>query len=102
MAVGLLAPQPPGTSLEPGTDIRPRCPRCLCRNPSSGRFCGECGAPLSQWCERKHVSVLLVDVSGFTAMSDRLDPEQVRGILEPAFEVIEDVVHHHDGTVNQF
>src|SRR5438093_7301929 len=98
MAVGLLAPQRPGTSFDPGTDIRSRCPRCSYQNPSSGRFCGECGAPLRARCERRQVSVLLVDVSGFTAMSERLDPEAVRAIMDPAFEVIEDAVHTHDGT----
>jgi len=102
MAVGLLAPQRPGTSFDPGTDIRSRCPRCSYQNPSSGRFCGECVAPLRARCERRQVSVLLVDVSGFTAMSERLDPEAVRAIMDPAFEVIEDAVHTHDGTVNQF
>src|SRR6266403_3122068 len=102
MAVGLLAPQRPGTSFDPGTDVRSRCPRCSYQNPSTGRFCGECGASLRARCERRQVSVLLVDVSGFTAMSERLDPEAGRAIMDPAFEVIEDAVHTHDGTVNQF
>jgi len=102
MAMGLLAPQRPGTSFDPSTDTRSRCPRCSYQNPSSGRFCGECGASLRARCERRQVSVLLVDVSGFTAMSERLDPEEVRAIMDPAFEVIEDAVHTHDGTINQF
>ena len=88
MAVGLLAPQRPGTSFDPSTDIRSRCPRCSYQNPSSGRFCGECGASLRARCERRQVSVLLVDVSGFTAMSERLDPEEVRAIMEDRKSVV--------------
>ena len=46
--------------------------------------------------------MLFVDVCGFTAMSERLDPETVREIMESTFELIEDCVHRHGGTVNQF
>jgi len=102
MAMGLLAASSTDTSIRPATDIGLRCPRCASQNPVGGRFCGECGRPLRPRCERRQVSVLLVDVSGFTAMSERLDPEEVRGIMDPAFEVIEDTVHRHDGTINQF
>src|SRR5262249_37322628 len=42
------------------------------------------------------------DVSGFTAMSEKLDPEDVHGIMDRAFEVILDAVHRYEGTVNQF
>ncbi len=102
MAMGLLARQPPGTSIAPGTEIESRCPRCAYPNTLSGKFCAECGAPLRPRCERQQVSVLLMDVSGFTAMFERLDPEEIRCILDPAFEVIEDTVHRYDGVINQF
>jgi class 3 adenylate cyclase/tetratricopeptide (TPR) repeat protein len=52
--------------------------------------------------ERKIVTVMFCDVSGFTAMSEKLDPEDVHGIMDRAFEVILDAVHRHEGTVNQF
>ena len=52
--------------------------------------------------ERKTVTVLFADVSGFTAMSERLDPEEVHAIMDRAFEVILDAVHLYEGTVNQF
>jgi class 3 adenylate cyclase/tetratricopeptide (TPR) repeat protein len=42
------------------------------------------------------------DVSGFTAMSSRLDPEEVHAIMDRAFEVILEAVHRYEGTVNQF
>src|SRR5262245_56983023 len=42
------------------------------------------------------------DVSGFTAMSEKLDPEDVHAIMDRAFEVILEAVHRYEGTVNQF
>jgi class 3 adenylate cyclase/tetratricopeptide (TPR) repeat protein len=52
--------------------------------------------------ERKQVTVLFVDVSGFTALSERLDPEEVHGLMNRAFELMLAEVHRYEGTVNQF
>src|SRR5207249_4480574 len=52
--------------------------------------------------ERKIVTVMFSDVSGFAAMSERLDPEDVHAIMDRAFEVILGAVHRYEGTVNQF
>jgi len=52
--------------------------------------------------ERKRVTVMFSDVSGFTAMSERLDPEEVHAIMDRAFEVILREVHRYEGTINQF
>src|SRR3989454_9376296 len=52
--------------------------------------------------ERKGVTVMFSDVSGFTAMSERLDPEEVHAITDRAFEVILNAVHRYEGTINQF
>jgi class 3 adenylate cyclase/pimeloyl-ACP methyl ester carboxylesterase len=52
--------------------------------------------------ERKLVTVLFVDVSGFTAMSERLDPEDVHALMDRAFELMLAEVHRYEGTVNQF
>ncbi len=52
--------------------------------------------------ERKQVTVLFVDVSGFTSISERLDPEDVHGLMTRAFELMLAEVHRYEGTVNQF
>ncbi len=52
--------------------------------------------------ERKQVTVLFVDVSGFTRLSEQLDPEDVHRIMTRAFELMLAEVHRHEGTVNQF
>jgi len=52
--------------------------------------------------ERKQVTVLFADVSGFTGLSERLDPEDIHGLMAQAFEVMLGEVHRYEGTVNQF
>ena len=52
--------------------------------------------------ERKQVTVLFVDVSGFTSLSERLDPEDVHRLMTRAFELMLGEVHRYEGTVNQF
>ena len=78
------------------------CSRCGRDNPEGMKFCGECGAPLGAKCTRKQMTVLFADVCGFTSISERLDPEDVREMMDRAFEVILDAVHRYDGAINQF
>jgi class 3 adenylate cyclase/tetratricopeptide (TPR) repeat protein len=52
--------------------------------------------------ERKQVTVLFADVSGFTSMSEGLDPEDVHRLINRAFEVMLAEIHRYEGTVNQF
>jgi class 3 adenylate cyclase/tetratricopeptide (TPR) repeat protein len=52
--------------------------------------------------ERKQVTVLFVDASGFTALSERLDPEIIHGLMTRAFELMLAEIHRYEGTVNQF
>lgn len=52
--------------------------------------------------ERKQVSVLFADISGFTSLSERLDPEDVHAFMTRAFELMLAEVHRYEGTVNQF
>jgi class 3 adenylate cyclase/tetratricopeptide (TPR) repeat protein len=52
--------------------------------------------------ERKQVTVLFVDVAGFTSLSEQLDPEDVHSIMTRAFELMRAEVHRVEGTVNQF
>jgi class 3 adenylate cyclase len=61
------------------------CPSCAQENPPNARFCNACGSVLEGQAprldeERKIVTVLFVDLVGFTAQAERLDPEEVRAI----------------------
>ncbi len=48
--------------------------------------------------ERKLVTVLFVDISGFTALSEKLDPEEVRALINTCFESLVPIVQKYGGT----
>src|SRR5215831_10330227 len=52
--------------------------------------------------ERRQVTVLFADLAGFTALAERLDPEEVHRIVEHCFELITAEVHRFEGTINQY
>src|SRR5437016_3916388 len=51
--------------------------------------------------ERKQVTVLFADLKGSTELIADLDPEEARGLLDPALHAMMDAVHRYEGTVNQ-
>ena len=52
--------------------------------------------------ERKLVTVLFADVANYTAMSEKLDPEEVHQIMDGCFRILMDEIHKYEGTINQF
>jgi len=108
------------------------CASCGTPLPAAAKFCPECAHPVGASAdgpareaspgaytprhlaekiltsaatlagERKQVTVLFVDVSGFTALSERLDPEEVHRLMSRAFDLMLGEVHRYEGTVNQF
>jgi class 3 adenylate cyclase/tetratricopeptide (TPR) repeat protein len=113
-----------------GAALATPCPTCGASLPPEAKFCGACGAPRAQppaerftaphaytpahlaerilrersalAGERKQVTVLFADVSGFTSISERLDPEDVHALINRAFELMLAEIHRYEGTVNQF
>ncbi|MDX2499912.1 MAG: adenylate/guanylate cyclase domain-containing protein [Deltaproteobacteria bacterium] len=51
--------------------------------------------------EKRSVTIMMTDLRGFTALSERLDPEQVVQILNAYFEVMVEVVLKFQGTINE-
>jgi len=51
--------------------------------------------------ERRKVTIMITDLRGFTALSERLKPEQVVQMLNSYFEVMVDVVLQYNGTINE-
>jgi class 3 adenylate cyclase len=90
-----------------GDGVRaPRCPSCGEENTARTRFCGSCGARLdggeARAEERRLVSVLFVDLVGFTARSDHADPEDVRDALRVYHADAKVRVERHGGTLEKF
>ncbi len=82
------------------------CPACGASVPDDFRFCGRCGAvleaPGSGHGIRKTVTVLFTDVTGSTALGERLDPETLRRLMSAYFDAVRAVLEHHGGTVEKF
>ena len=82
------------------------CPRCGAENPDGAKFCNACGAALVEpgrtGEERRIVSVLFVDLVGFTSRAEKLDPEDVRAILTPYYERVRAELESFGGTVEKF
>ena len=51
--------------------------------------------------EKRKVTIMMTDLRGFTALSERLKPEQVVQLLNSYFEVMVDVVLQYTGTINE-
>ena len=84
----------------------PTCRACGQENPEIARFCLACGAPLAEEApqreERRIVSVVFVDLVGFTSRSEKLDPEDVRAILTPYHGTVRDELESFGGLVEKF
>jgi hypothetical protein len=52
--------------------------------------------------ERRNVTVLFADLSGFTALAERFDPEIIREFQGDLFDEIASVVYAHEGFVEKF
>jgi len=110
---------PPGKKFcgKCGTALNLICPSCQSENPADNQFCGECGHDLSLAAqasqptapsstapegERRQATVLFSDLSGYTAMNERLDPEEVQRLLLRIKETATRIIEHHGGIVSQF
>jgi len=105
---------------ECGQKLELPCPECGKTNPPGSKFCNECGHNLTPTSvpskelsfdekkvpesegERKYVTVMFSDLSGYTAMSERLDPEEVKGITSSIFGEIAKVIDRYEGFVEKY
>ena len=52
--------------------------------------------------ERRIATVMFADISGFTAMSEKMDPEQVTCTMNDCFFMMEECIEKHGGTIDKF
>jgi adenylate cyclase len=107
-----------------GTALSPRCPSCGAESPAGAKFCIECGTglagapppsaetgaapqpeaaatePLPE--ERRQVSVLFADLSGYTAVAERMDPEAVKQLLDSTLRKLGEDVTRFGGRVDKY
>lgn len=95
-----------------GSPITLPCAACGTRNPPGSQFCGDCGsillrttdpAPLEQnnctevekdsfafQGERRHLTILFTDLTGYSRMMEKHDPEDVQALMASIFPVSRD------------
>jgi predicted ATPase/class 3 adenylate cyclase len=117
---------------ECGYEFEINCPKCEAPNRVGSKFCNECGyklesnketfneileteslshppsieqpssdaAPIVG--ERKHVTALFSDLTGYTVMSEKLDPEEVKEFTSRIFGEISNIVSKYDGFIEKY
>jgi class 3 adenylate cyclase/tetratricopeptide (TPR) repeat protein len=112
-----------------GKKLELGCPSCGQSYKSDSIFCDECGCDLSKPFvlkeslessqqpdvlpdtsgpavfaegERRQATIVFSDLSGYTAMNEQLDPEEVEGIMGRIKEEAVRIVESYGGIVNQF
>jgi class 3 adenylate cyclase/predicted ATPase len=96
------------------------CRQCGHGNVPGSNFCANCGTPLAGErapastaagelpatplgsADRRQVTVMFCDLVGSTALSARLDPEDMREIVGVYYRKVAETVHHFDGYVAQY
>ena len=82
------------------------CSSCGQENPDVARFCLACGSAIVSAAEprkeRRIVSVIFVDLVGFTGTAEKLDPEDVQAVLEPYRDAVRTEIESFGGVVEKF
>jgi class 3 adenylate cyclase/tetratricopeptide (TPR) repeat protein len=114
---------------ECGAKLPLLCLQCGNKNLPGDKFCGECGHNLSKTSsprasagisepsqhlhtppdptpisegERRQATIVFSDLTGYTSMNERLDPEEVEAIMSRVKNEALRIVERHEGVVNQF
>lgn len=83
-----------------------KCPDCGHELPVAAKFCPNCGTRIAELAvedgERRHATIMFSDLSGYTALNERLDPEEVEAIMGRIKREATRVIAKHGGVINQF
>jgi len=103
-----------------GATLERRCGSCGTPAPPEARFCMSCGEQLDDVAagpgrpaprraaperlpeERRQVTVLFADLSGYTAVAEHRDPEAVKALVDRALMRLGEEVVRYGGTVDKY
>jgi class 3 adenylate cyclase/tetratricopeptide (TPR) repeat protein len=122
VCTGCSTENPPGARfcMGCGSALERRCATCGEAVPDAASFCPGCGAEQDRRAaarpspgppappravpaeERRQVTVLFADLSGYTSVAERMDPESVKAVVERALRRLGDEVEHYGGTVDKY
>ncbi|HXH58959.1 adenylate/guanylate cyclase domain-containing protein [Iamia sp.] len=78
------------------------CTQCGAEVPAGARFCPSCGHPTAApGDQRRVVTVLFADIVGFTTLSETLDPERVKRLVDSWFERLVTDIAEFGGRVDK-
>ena len=81
------------------------CASCSLPLPDGARFCPSCGHEVEATAataeERRVVTVVFADVVGYTALSEHLDPERVKRLIDGSFKRLIDDINSFGGRVDK-
>ena len=80
------------------------CASCNAENPEGARFCNNCGASLAAPApeRRKLATSVFCDLSGSTALAERIDAEALLGLMASYYEQARMALERHGGLVEKF
>jgi class 3 adenylate cyclase/tetratricopeptide (TPR) repeat protein len=96
---------------ECGAPLPAGCPACGFANGAAAKFCGGCGTALTsatpkaappEQAERRQLTVMFCDLVGSTALSERLDPEDLRDVIRSFQETCAAVLARFDGFIARY
>lgn len=106
-----------------GSRVGNNCPACGASNPPKSKFCGECGKALvnafipdapqqepnteaekthfvSQG-ERRHMTIVFTDLSGYTPMMEKNDPEDVQALMATIIRSSIQIIKAYNGHIER-
>jgi class 3 adenylate cyclase/tetratricopeptide (TPR) repeat protein len=91
-----------------GAALSQECGVCGFANEPRDAFCGGCGQALGQKvrapdvaAERRPVSILFADLVGYTALSQKIDPEDTHALLARFFAVADEIILQFGGSIDK-
>ena len=99
-----------------GAGLTAKCPGCGAEVPPGAKFCIECGASLTGAPapaapteakdelpeERRKATIIFADLSGYTAVSERLDPERAKSMVDRALRRLGEEIERYGGTIDKY
>ena len=101
-----------------GSSLAATCPTCGAEVPAGAKFCIECGTGVGGTVgrrpprrrgaaepppeERRQATVLFADLSGYTAVSERVDPEAVKALIDRSLRRLGVEVERHGGSIDKY
>jgi hypothetical protein len=106
-----------------GRRVGNHCPACGASNPPGSKFCGECGKALfdpppvraveaehqreaektyivSEG-ERRHLTILFTDLTGYTRLMEKHDPEDIQALMSAITHSCIDIIQAYNGHVER-